>query len=383
MDNDNDFLLDDEDDVDSYVSPDSSDEDSDDEDNNSSGSSDEESGGDKEGSVSGGDYYNGALTPDEIWMNNAYDDIALAITKDTGKTNMGGGRSFDASLVDAVRTVVMANPKHTAQFTVENIVKALFQTQGHARIVSSLYTPETMLREENLDSEFLGGSDDIEFNKEYTNQVRQMIADFIGYLAGRDLSKDSIISRRRKERQIPAFIIFLFSSQMYDLIIDCPTMPKEYDDQIKNAMRRIQKAKDDVVEALAQRYEEHGRPEVAAMVRKKCTAWFRKEPAEIRTTKEYENLHLTQQDVVDYRDFRSRFINVSRSLTQDVISDMIEVVLDKDAGIYERLKDKTRADAIADVKQVWKDWVKDYGKDSELSDKIIWKDPELVNKTTN
>jgi hypothetical protein len=53
---------------------------------------------------------------------------------------------------------------------------------------------------------------------------------------------------------------------------------------------------------------------------------------------------------------------------------MIEVVLDKDAGIYERLKDKTRSDAIADVKQVYKDWAKDNQSDSDLAEHIIWND---------
>ena len=376
---DDDFLLDPEDDDtgESYIVSDTSDED----DNNDSDESESSSVDIK---VSGGahteDFYQGKLTTDEIWMNNAYNDIVLASSKDLGKASIGGGRTFPANIMDSVRTAVMANPLHTAQFTIDKVVRELFQIQGHARIVSSLYTPETMLREDNLDDEITGNNDDTRFNKEYTEEVRTMIADFVKYLSTRDLSKDSVISRRRKMRQLPAFIIFLFSSQMYDLIIDCPTMPPEYEEQIRRAMERIQKAKDDVVEALAQRYESHNRQEVADMVRKKGTAWFDREPAEIRTLKEYENLHITQQDVADYRDFRSRFINVSKTLTQEVISDMIEVIIDKDAGIYERLKDKTRTDAIADVKQVWKQWAKDYDPTLDISDKIIWKDPELVNK---
>ena len=47
--------------------------------------------------------------------------------------------------------------------------------------------------------------------------------------------------------------------------------------------------------------------------------------------------------------------------------------------IYEKLKDKTRTDAISDVKQVYKEWSKENPIDSELASKIIWKDLKLVN----
>jgi len=55
---------------------------------------------------------------------------------------------------------------------------------------------------------------------------------------------------------------------------------------------------------------------------------------------------------------------------------LIEVVVDKKAGIYERLKDKTRSEAIADVKQIYKDWSKDNKVDSDLATKIIWKNKD-------
>ena len=317
--------------------------------------------------------YDGKMTKDEIWLSSAYNDILNSSSKDIGKISVGGGRAFDSTIVDAVRSIIMANPINTSTTTVELITKEFFQAQGHSRIVSSLYTPDHPLRSEDIDNKF-GGDDDSEFNQQFTSEARDQVARFIEYLATQDLSKDSIISRRRKQRQIPAFIIFLFSSGLYDLIIGCSTMPPEYDEQIKKALERISRAKDDVVEALAKRYEEHNRPEVAKRVRKLGTAWFEREPAEIRTTAEYSDLNLTQQDVVDYREFRSRFTNVSKSLTQDAISDMVEVVLDKDAGIYERLKDKTRSDAIADVKQVYKEWAKNNPVDSNLAEHIIWND---------
>lgn len=316
--------------------------------------------------------YHGKMTADEIWLSSAYNDIVNASSKDVGKISVGGGRAFDAVLVDAVRSVIMANPLNTSSFTVENITKEFFQAQGHSRIVSTLYTPDKPLRVSDLDDD-LGGDDDFEFNQQYAKALREQISRFVKYLADRDLEKDSAVSKRRKQRQLPAFIIFLFSSGMYDLIISCPTMPKEYDEQIVKAMERISKAKDDVVEALADRYEEHNRQEVADMVRKLGTAWFKREPAEIRTVAEYAPLNLTQQDVIDYREFRSKFMNVSRSLTQETISDMIEVVLDKNAGIYERLKDKTRAEAIADAKKTYKEWSKENPIDSEMADAVIWK----------
>ena len=105
-------------------------------------------------------------------------------------------------------------------------------------------------------------------------------------------------------------------------------------------------------------------------------AWFNKEPAEIRTSSEFANLDLTYDDVVTYREYRSKFTNTSKAITQDVISGLIEVVVDKKAGIYERLKDKTRSEAIADVKQIYKDWSKDNKTDSDLASKIIWKNKE-------
>ena len=371
---DDDFLLDEDDDLESqgYIAPEDE-EDSDNDDQNDEEFDVDEKINEKSSPGANAEDYHGKMTKDEIWLSSTYNDIVNASSKDIGKISVGGGRAFDSVIVDAVRSIVMANPVNTSATTVENITKEFFQAQGHSRIVSTLYTPDQPLRGSDLD-DGLGGTDDGGFNQQYANEARNQISRFINYLATRDLSKDSIISRRRKQRQIPAFIIFLFSSGLYDLIIDCPTMPEEYAEQIKKAFERISRAKNDLVEALAQRYEENKRPKVAERVRKLGPAWFNREPAEIRTTSEYADLNLTQEDVVTYREYRSRFTNISRSLTQDVISDMIEVVLDKDAGIYERLKDKTRSDAIADVKQVYKDWAKDNQSDSDLAEHIIWND---------
>lgn len=371
--NEDDFLLDEEDDLEGqdYVTPDDIEEDTDGE----SESEEREDESERSPALTEEDY-GGKMTKDEIYLSSAYDDIMMSAKKNLERVSTGGGRMFDGNIVDAVRTIIGAAPKNTAAMTVENYTKEFFQTQGHNRIPASVYTPDQPLRGSDLDDEF-GGSEDGGFNEEYAKEARSQIARFIKYLADRDLSKDSIVSKRRKQRQLPAFIIFLFSSGMYDLILNCETLPEEYKVQVENAFKRIQKQKYDIVEALAQRYESKGRNEVAARVRKMGLDWFSKEPAEIRNLAAYADLNLTYEDVMDYREFRPRFTNASRTITQDLISDMIEVVIEPNK-IYEKLKDKTRADAIADVKQVYKDWSKENTLDSELASKIIWKDLKLV-----
>ena len=374
--NEDDFLLDEEDeDLDeNYVTPEDEDEDSDSDNEYGNSGSDEEEDSRPEPTEQD---YNGRMTRDEIYLSSAYDDIVTSAKKNEAKVSTGGGRMFDGNIVDAVRTIIGSAPKNTATMTIENYTKEFFQTQGHNRIPASVYTPDQPLRGGDLDDEF-GGSDDAGFNVEYAKEARNQIARFIKFLADRDLSKDTIISKRRKQRQIPAFIIFLFSSGMYDLILNCETLPPEYKVQVDNAFRRIQKQKYDIVEALAQRYESKGRNEVAERVRKMGLDWFSKEPPEIRSLAAYADLNLTYDDVMDYREFRPRFTNASRTITQDLVSDMIEVVIEPNR-IYEKLKDKTRTDAISDVKQVYKEWSKENPIDSELASKIIWKDLKLVN----
>ena len=307
--------------------------------------------------------YEGKMTKLEMKFSQSYDDI-IAAGKNTNREN---------AIEDAASVVVLANPKHTSSVTVGNIIKELFKKQGHNRLVNSVYDPDQQLRGEDWDED-LNQDDSGAFNKKFGEEAKNQIARFIGYLADRDLSKDSVMSRKRKLRHIPAFIIFLFSSGMYNFIINCPTMPEDYAVQVDAALKKIVKEKYDIVEALARRYEEKGRPRVAEKVRQMQLAWFNKEPAEIRTSSEFANLELTYDDVVTYREYRSKFTNTSKAITQEVISGMIEVVVDKKAGIFERLKDKTRSEAIADVKQVYKEWSKDNPIDSDLAKKIIWKD---------
>ena len=244
-------------------------------------------------------------------------------------------------------------------------------------MVNSIYTPDTPLLGEDIDMD-LNDDDDSKFNKRFSQEAKDQIARFVEYLASRDLSKDSTNSKNRKMRQLPAFIIFLFSSGMYDLIINCPTMPKEYSEQIDRAMQKIIQSKYDIVEDLAKEYEKAGRYKVADRVRKMQLAWFQKEPMEIRTASQYADLDLTYDDVVIYRQYRNKFTNTSKAITQDVISDLIEVYV-YDKGVYVKLKDKTRSDAIADVKQVWLKWAKANPiEDSNLAEKIVWNDLNSV-----
>ena len=128
-----DYLLEDEDDIyESY--PPEPEEDEDDDDIGSSKSSDEPIKTDTSG-------YKDKISPDELWLITAYDDIVAA-----GNKNKEKFESLQGSIIDAATTIVRANPKHTAEATIGHIVQELFQKQGHHRMVSSVYTPDTPLR---------------------------------------------------------------------------------------------------------------------------------------------------------------------------------------------------------------------------------------------
>lgn len=308
------------------------------------------------------------LTTAELNLDLVYDQI-VRISKETDSETL---------LSNLILSAVSANPKHNSAKTALDVSRDLLMKQGHNRVVNTRYVPEGPMTGEDVDNDYMDGSGEYGFNRQFMEEARELVSRFIGYLANRDLSKDDEFQKRTKKRHIPAFIIFLFSSGLYDLILNCPTLPPEYSEQVNNAFNKLMKSKYDLVEALAKRYEEKGRPEIAERVRKLQLAWFNKEPAEIRTATEYRDLDITYDDVVIYKEFRSKYTNVSKSITQEAVSPMIEVVVDADAGVYERLKDKTRTEAIVSVKQVWKDWVKENAGDSDLGRKILWRDMDSM-----
>lgn len=302
--------------------------------------------------------YQGKLSDDELWLITAYSDIAKC--KD---------------IKEAATIVVMANPQHTSTATVSFVIQDLFHEQGHSRQRNTLYQ-QGPLRGEDVKGIMDEESDDldIEINKEITEATKTLVDDFINYLATRDLSEDSVTSKRRKQRQLPAFLIFMFSSGIYDFILSCPSMPPEYQDQIDFALKQINQKKYDILEEMIKKYEEAGRPEVAQKVRDMGLSWFYREPAEVRTAAEYRDLNLTSEDIDIYREFRPKYTNLTSALTQDVISDYIEVVIDSKKGIYEKLKDKTRSEAINDVKRVLKEWATKYQpENSGIADKLLFK----------
>lgn len=349
--NEDDFLFGDEEDedLDSYIVS-APDEDESDEDDETSLEEDESTEIDEEA-------YKGKLSEDEIKLIKAYNDIAKS-----------------SSLVDSLIVVVNSNPRHTSSMLILNKVKELMNRQAHSRLPSTKYKPNPLRGEDVNEILDEGNNDtDVEINAEFTSEMRDLIDGFINYLATRDLSKDSVSSRRKKQRILPAFIIFMFNSGMYDFVVASPAMPAEYQDQINFTLKKITEEKLKVVEELAEKYDSVGRPAVAKKVRDMGLSWFDREPAEIMVLAEYKYLNITSSDLAIYREFRPRFTNLSKSITQDVVSDYVEVVLDAKKGIYEKLKDKTRADAITDMKKTFKEWVEKYQPDkSGLATKLIF-----------
>jgi hypothetical protein len=227
-----------------------------------------------------------------------------------------------------------------------------------------------LLRGYEVDS-VLEEDDNGEFNEKVTEAYRDLVSRFIESLATADLSNDNAANKRRKQRRLPAFLIFLFSNNMYNFVLNCPTLPDDYKMQVNDALRRINDTKYELVEELAQKYEAAGRDEVAKRVRQLQLAWFEKEPAEILNAAEYRDLNLTVDDVNIYKSIRSKYTNTSTSITQEVASELIEVVIDPEAGISEKLKDKVRAEAINDVKEQFREFAENSEEDNRIAIEIL------------
>lgn len=291
------------------------------------------------------------LIPYEVELTKSYDEIT---------------RSDDIEL--AVSLVVAANPQHSNGNTIDKIVMGILHKQGKSRMQNSYSTG--LLRGYEVDS-VLEEDDNGEFNEKVTEAYRDLVSRFIESLATADLSNDNAANKRRKQRRLPAFLIFLFSNNMYNFVLNCPTLPDDYKMQVNDALRRINDTKYELVEELAQKYEAAGRDEVAKRVRQLQLAWFEKEPAEILNAAEYRDLNLTVDDVNIYKSIRSKYTNTSTSITQEVASELIEVVIDPEAGISEKLKDKVRAEAINDVKKQFREFAENSEEDNRIAIEIL------------
>ena len=296
---------------------------------------------------------NGVL-PYEVDLSKGYDEI-----KSSG------------SLEEAAQVIISAMPFNNSSVTVDNILIDLFNKQGRQRIVTNSHLGSGLLRGSDVETEIEGDSSE-EFNAEFEEKNRELVWRFIDYLGNRDLSQDNAVNRNRKIRQLPAFIIYLFSSGLYGLLINCPTLPEDYRKQVDNALVRLNESKYEIVEELAEKYDEAGRYDVANRVRQLQLAFFDKEPAELANSAELRDLNLTGDDISIYKSVRSKFVNVSRSITQEVASELIEVVIDKESGISLKLKDKVRAEAILDVKSEFSKFAEDSKEDIESANNILF-----------
>lgn len=291
--------------------------------------------------------YEGKLSQTEIELINAYNQIANSKEVET------------AGLI-----IIKSIPKHTSTATQTSILKQLFQKQGHNRLQNTKFTSKGTMTGRDINA-VLRDDDDDGYNEEVTERIKDFLARFIDYLANRDLSRDSKVSKAKKQRYLPALLIYLFSSGAYGYIVNCPTMPPEYQELIDRAFKEINKTRYGLIEELAQEYEKAGRPKVAERVRADGTIWFSKEPKEIYGRKRYQDLELTLDDIELYRKYRSKYVNTTNSITQEVISEYIYVIQDQRKGIYQKLKDKTRAEAITDVKQELEKFAKNEGTEEE------------------
>lgn len=350
--NENDFLIDDEDqELDPFSGFDDPipQEEDETEENESTGSSEEDEGSesDQDSSIPAN------MTSYEIELAKSYDALVKA-----------------GDLTDAVQIVISANPVNNNGVIVGEKLKEFMQLQGKTRIVNNYSAGLLVAADVESDLE---GDDSSEVNEAKQREIKDLIWRFIKYLAERDLSQDSPVNRRRKLRHIPALIIYLFSNKMYGILINCPYLPEDYQDQVRNALNKINERKYELVDELASMLESTGSTELGAKVRDMKLSFFDIEPAELRKTTELRNITISDNDVIIYKSIRNKYVNITKSITQEVASDLIEVIVDKDAGMYERLKDKVRAEAINEVKALLKEFAESSitEKDNEVAISIL------------
>lgn len=295
----------------------------------------------------------GPITSYEYELSKSYDDLVGV-----------------NDLTVAVQIVISANPINNSGIIVGEKLKEFLHLQGKARIVGK--NSFGLLSGSDVES-IVEDDDSGEINERKEREARDLIWRFVKYLAERDLSKDSTRLKRIKLRHIPALIIYLFSNKMYGLIINCPYLPEEYQVQVSNALKKINDRKYELVEELAQLYESAGSTQLAEKVRKLKLTFFDYEPAELRISAEFRDIEIKNSDILIYKTVRNKYVNISKSVTQEVASDLIEVVIDKDSGISEKLKDKVRTEAINNVKALLKEFAENSSsnKDNEIAISIL------------
>jgi hypothetical protein len=299
----------------------------------------------------------------EVKMMNYYDNIYKAAKDGDAK------KDGESILKSAVAQVISCDPRNTSQVTIQKLTNDFTNSQGRSRMTRHFLqdgaTNEISTEEDDIDDE--------KVNKLLVNYQSEIVSRFIEYLANRDLSKDSPVSVKRKQRQIPAFIIFLFSTGNAALISNCDTLPDVYKRQVSNAIKTLTEKRYALVEELAERYEKLGHKAIAKVVREEKFTFFDREPAQLKTIVKYAPI-ITDEDIKIYKtDIRPRYMNITNNITQEEASDLIQVCEDERKQIYRPMKNKTRFEAIQDVKAVFDEWKKENCDDSELADKILWK----------
>lgn len=312
------------------------------------------------------------ITNLELKYIHDYDRITALEKNLRSKT----GPAAESAKEELVKILISAHPVHTSGSTVESIKKVLLMKQGkdHKRLSGSVYKGSQLNSEDVKDFEGGGSSDeDYRINTAVTEEATRLVDRFFAYLLTLPNPKDDEFTKRIKRRHIPAFIIFLFNAGLYNLLPGCNNIPPAYKKQIDSAFDKMNKSRMQIIEDIIKEYEAAGRHEVANKVREVQMSWFNREPAKLKTSAWGKELNLTDDDIRIYKKYRNKYLNIT-SVAQQVISEYIQVIINEDAGIYEKLKDKTRGEAIVKVKNLWKEWVKDQGITSDVARKIIWND---------
>lgn len=306
------------------------------------------------------DYKSSTLSDFEINLIQRYDNIT-AIAKDPKI------KSDDVLMMNMARELLYGNPVNTSQGQVENYVRDLSNKQGRARASFN-----TKLSENNVFEVDGEDDDDDQINRDLVEENTLLISRFVEYLANRDLSKDSKVSINHKQRHIPALIIFLFYTGNDKLVTNCDTLPPVYKRQVENANKTLVKKRFELVEELAKRYEEIGHKEMAKLVRKKQLSFFDREPATLKTIVEFKGI-ITDEDIEIYKkEIRPKYMNISKAITQEIASDLIQVCVDEKRLIFQPMKDKTRFEAIQEMKDIFANWVKENYQDSDIANRILW-----------